>query len=509
MAEITATPTAVAARDEGFLNAGISASATTITVAAITKYVNGVKTTQGFDTTGGFAEMSQGGKTELISFGAVAVDATTNVTTLTDVRRGLSITSTTQSLTAGTGSTFKKGARIAVVDSANYIQTTSFTDAAKTFTAKQTFNIVEFATSGDEYLQLPSLTTTERNALTAANGMLIYNETTSQLNQYIGGSWEPVENAAAADKVKVDTGATADFIGAADSDGVLRTGDGLSYTDGGDFVTLDVTMLKDASATELTISSGSITRTGSAHTVDTESDAASDDLTTIAGGTDGDYITIWAADDGRTVVVKNGSDNILTADGADFSIDTDDKAMTLRYDGSNWKEVSRATADVGEVNNKKLFLSAQDLTPAATGGATAVAAKNDDFAHLSFDGSTNNTAMVNFILPGDYTDGSTITAKAIWATGGNDTNDVEWDLYCDALDDGAAADDAYTQSAVTITDAGGGTGNLTKISPESGAITIGNTAVSGDLCKFRVTRDAANDSHNTTALLIGILITYS
>lgn len=39
-------------------------------------------------------------------------------------------------------------------------------------------------------------------------------------------------------KVKVDAAATEDYIGAASNDGVLRTGTGLSYTDGGDFVTL-------------------------------------------------------------------------------------------------------------------------------------------------------------------------------------------------------------------------------------------------------------------------------
>ena len=41
-------------------------------------------------------------------------------------------------------------------------------------------------------------------------------------------------------KVAVDTGATADFLGAASNDGVLRTGAPLTYTDGGDFVTIDI-----------------------------------------------------------------------------------------------------------------------------------------------------------------------------------------------------------------------------------------------------------------------------
>jgi hypothetical protein len=40
------------------------------------------------------------------------------------------------------------------------------------------------------------------------------------------------------EKVKVDVGATADYLGAAGSDGVLRVSGGLSYTDGGNFATL-------------------------------------------------------------------------------------------------------------------------------------------------------------------------------------------------------------------------------------------------------------------------------
>jgi len=39
------------------------------------------------------------------------------------------------------------------------------------------------------FMQLPQLTTTQRNALTAANGMLIYNTTASKLQGYEGGAW--------------------------------------------------------------------------------------------------------------------------------------------------------------------------------------------------------------------------------------------------------------------------------------------------------------------------------
>lgn len=39
------------------------------------------------------------------------------------------------------------------------------------------------------FIQLPSLTTAERNALTAVNGMQIYNSTTNQIEDYDNGAW--------------------------------------------------------------------------------------------------------------------------------------------------------------------------------------------------------------------------------------------------------------------------------------------------------------------------------
>lgn len=41
------------------------------------------------------------------------------------------------------------------------------------------------------------------------------------------------------EKVKIDVGATSDYIGAANNDGVLRAGTSLSYADGGNFITLN------------------------------------------------------------------------------------------------------------------------------------------------------------------------------------------------------------------------------------------------------------------------------
>lgn len=93
---------------------------------------------------------------------------------------------------------------------------------------------------------------------------------------------------------------------------------------------------------ELTISSGAITISGTSHTVDTESDAASDDLATINGGVDGQLLILRAENTARTVVIKAGTGNIETPDGNDITLDTTEKVVTLQYDLalSDWLVVS-------------------------------------------------------------------------------------------------------------------------------------------------------------------------
>ena len=63
--------------------------------------------------------------------------------------------------------------------------------------------------------------------------------------------------------------------------------------------------------TELTISAGAVTISKTArmiwHTIDTEGDAATDDLDTINGGSPGQFLLIQPEDSGRTVVCKHGA----------------------------------------------------------------------------------------------------------------------------------------------------------------------------------------------------------
>ncbi len=74
--------------------------------------------------------------------------------------------------------------RITSLDNATIGATTP---AAVTGTAISGTSIAVTGTAGT--VKLPTLTTTQRNALSAANGMLIYNSTTSKIEAYAGGAW--------------------------------------------------------------------------------------------------------------------------------------------------------------------------------------------------------------------------------------------------------------------------------------------------------------------------------
>lgn len=91
--------------------------------------------------------------------------------------------------------------------------------------------------------------------------------------------------------------------------------------------------------TELTIATGVITPTNMHHSVDTESDAASDDLDTITAPTSFpifNMLIIRPADDARSVVVKHNTGNIILSGGADITLDDITDHILLFYDGTQW-----------------------------------------------------------------------------------------------------------------------------------------------------------------------------
>lgn len=87
-------------------------------------------------------------------------------------------------------------------------------------------------------------------------------------------------------------------------------------------------------STELTIATGAIAATRGYHSIDTEADAASDDLDTITGGSTGMVLVVRAENDARTVVLKDGTGNIQGP--GDITLDNTQDTATLLYNGSAW-----------------------------------------------------------------------------------------------------------------------------------------------------------------------------
>jgi len=89
----------------------------------------------------------------------------------------------------------------------------------------------------------------------------------------------------------------------------------------------------------VTISSGVLTLNGAGrYAVETEGGAASDDVDTINGLTDGDEVILSAYDGSHTVVLKNGTGNLSIK--VDTSLDDTVDRMRLIMDGSTIVEAS-------------------------------------------------------------------------------------------------------------------------------------------------------------------------
>lgn len=88
--------------------------------------------------------------------------------------------------------------------------------------------------------------------------------------------------------------------------------------------------------TTLTIAGGVVTRTRVRHTIDTEGAASQDNLDTINGGSEGDYLELVSANSARLVTLT-ASGNIRLHQSVVRNLDTTHPTM-LRHDGTNWVE---------------------------------------------------------------------------------------------------------------------------------------------------------------------------
>ncbi len=131
-------------------------------------------------------------------------------------------------------------------------------------------------------------------------------------------------------------------------------------------------------AVELTISDGEITIAYSHHSIDTEGNAASDDLVTINGGEEGRVVLIRPASGERTVILKHGTGNIYSPSGLDITLDDESDYCLLVYDGENWCAIATGTAAASA------FTELTDAPASYSGQGGKVVAVKGDQSGLEF-----------------------------------------------------------------------------------------------------------------------------
>jgi len=176
------------------------------------------------------------------------------------------------------------------------------------------------------------------------------------------------------DKVGIDSGATPDYIGAASSDGVLRTGAGIIYTDGGNFVTLSSDLVGDNTAgrvirsVRLTIQNGTNANTLKCSLVDTWNGDTIGEVDNIAKGATTSGWTLNAGGTVLTIEAAGLSGNVLAVLGSiqinasgnntlqvDFRITANDIVLSM-YDGTNAQDFT-ILVDTGLVAFNVIYIT--------------------------------------------------------------------------------------------------------------------------------------------------------
>lgn len=265
--------------------------------------------------------------------------------------------------------------------------------------------------------------------------------------------------------------------------------------------------------TELTIATGAVTIITARQTIDTEADAASDDLDTISGLAAGQSCVLSANNTARTVVIKNGTDNIITTNGADITLDETYKLVfAISLDGTNVHVAPLFDTSAAAATTAQLMLTAAGATSPTTNGAADGNIETTTNAVIvptkDFDDTTDEYVQWAIPMPSTW-DGSTITATFYWsATAGTASaaETVTWAIQGVGFANDDALDTAFG-TAQTVSDTWIADEDL-HVSSATSACTIAGSPAAGELVVFRVYRDVSADDMVGDAQLISVNITY-
>ena len=162
-----------------------------------------------------------------------------------------------------------------------------------------------------------------------------------------------------------------------------------------------------------------------------------------------------------------------------------------------------------------LWIPAGAWKPTKTAGcadlaSTQTSSNKDMYEYLAFDGSTEEYADCNIVMPEEW-DRGTIKAKVYWipATGCSQGDTVEWELAAVAVSDDDDIDASLgTSQVISDTVLAGKEGDL-HITGATPAITVGGSPALGDLIHLKLSRNVSGtDDMTEDAWLVGVLIQY-
>jgi hypothetical protein len=330
---------------------------------------------------------------------------------------------------------------------------------------------VQFSGTTHAGLRLISLTTTQRDALTPATGMMIFNATLGQGEVYNGSAW-----------VEVGIGSLS----------ILAQRLGYTFT-----VVLPIDEEDEDPPPEL---------------------AAGQLLETVAEIATG----VWQVEPTVPDELDTDPHQFYPTDDTGEVVPIDVAASSFLGRKSTGNIGAMTGAEAGAIlvaagataGRQALWVPAGSMEPRTTSGAESAALETTTNKVmrrvLNFDTASDEFAQFDLWLPKSYNAG-TLTAQFVWSHPSTTTNfDVTWAIQGRCLNNDDASDQAFG-TAVTVTDAGGTTDDV-YFSPETGAVTLAGTPAKERLARFQVYRDvdgngtAGNDDLAVDARLIGVVL---
>lgn len=141
---------------------------------------------------------------------------------------------------------------------------------------------------------------------------------------------------------------------------------------------------------ELVINSGVVTQTQSLHSIDTQSDSATDDLDTVTIATDKNFLVLKLENSARIVTIKHGTGNFSLPDATDLEM-VPDALYQFYYDGANWIHAIGSSSAGSGITAKQ---AASGVDNNQTGTAYTLVLTDQDNKTIWMNNAASNTVTI-------------------------------------------------------------------------------------------------------------------